>query len=186
FEPKGAVVVALLAITAFVFATGLRGTAWASILKDALVLCAVVFAGIALPQRIAGGWAGTLHAVTAAHPGWLTLAPGAAPHGVVWFVGAVVVSAIGFFLWPQSMAAIYSAKSGDALRRNAVLLPVYSVVLLFVLFAGFAALLAMPGLRGPAADQAFMLVVRDLYPPWVLGIVAAAGVLAALVPVTAQ
>jgi solute:Na+ symporter, SSS family len=186
FDPKGAVAIALLLMAAFVFATGLRGTAWASILKDALVLIAVVFAGIALPQRFGGGWTGTLQAVERAHPGWLTLAPGIASHGIVWFVGAVVVSALGFFLWPQTMAATYSAKSGDALRRNAIWLPAYGLVILFVLFAGFAALLAMPGLKGSAADQAFMLVLRANYPPWVLGFVAAAGSLAALVPVTAQ
>jgi SSS family solute:Na+ symporter len=186
FDPKGAVAIALLLMAAFVFATGLRGTAWASILKDALVLVAVVFAGIALPQRFGGGWSGTLRAVEHAHPGWLTLASGMAPHGVEWFVGAVVVSALGFFLWPQSMAATYSARNGDALRRNAMMLPVYSLMVLFVLFAGFAALLAMPGLKGSAADQAFMLVVRQEYPAWVLGFVAAAGSLAALVPVTAQ
>jgi SSS family solute:Na+ symporter len=186
FDPRGAVAIALLMIAAFVFATGLRGTAWASILKDAVVLIAVVFAGIALPLRVSGGWAGTLQAVEKAHPGWLTLAPGSAGHGVEWFVGAVVVSGLGFFLWPQGMAAIYSAKSGDALRRNAIYLPAYGLVVLFVLLAGFAALIAMPGLKGPDADKAFMLVVRELYPPWVLGIVAAAGALAALVPVTAQ
>jgi SSS family solute:Na+ symporter len=105
---------------------------------------------------------------------------------VEWFVGAVVVSGLGFFMWPQSMAASYSAKSGDALRRNAIWLPIYSIMILFVLFAGFAALIAMPGLKGSSADQAFMLVVRQLYPPWVLGVMAAAGALAALVPVTAQ
>ena len=186
FDPKGAVAIALLLMAAFVFATGLRGTAWASILKDVLVLLAVIFAGIALPLRIAGGWAGTLRAVENAHPGWLTLAPGAAPHGVEWFVGAVVVSGLGFFMWPQAMAAVYSAKSGDALRVNSMLLPLYTIMILFVLMAGFAALIAMPGLKGAAADQAFMLVVRQLYPPWVLGIMAAAGALAALVPVTAQ
>jgi SSS family solute:Na+ symporter len=185
FDPRGAVAIATLTIAAFVFATGLRGTAWASILKDALVLIAVVFAGISLPQHI-GGWAATLRAVEHAHPGWLTLPTSMAGHGLEWFVGAVVVSGLGFFMWPPSMAAVYSAKSGDALRRNAILLPMYSLMILFVLFAGFAALIAMPGLKGPAADQAFMLMVRQIYPPWVLGVMAAAGALAALVPVTAQ
>jgi SSS family solute:Na+ symporter len=59
-------------------------------------------------------------------------------------------------------------------------------MILFVLLAGFAALIAMPGLKGAAADKAFMLMVQQLYPAWVLGIMAAAGALAALVPVTAQ
>jgi SSS family solute:Na+ symporter len=185
FDPRGAVAIATLTIAAFVFATGLRGTAWASILKDALVLITVVFAGIALPHRI-GGWAATLQAVEHAHPGWLTLAPGMGAHGVGWFVGAVVVSGLGFFMWPPSMAAVYSAKSGDALRRNAIWLPMYSLMILFVLFAGFAALIAMPGLKGADGDKAFMLMIQQLYPPWVLGIMAAAGALAALVPVTAQ
>jgi SSS family solute:Na+ symporter len=163
FDPKGAVAIAVLTIAAFVFLTGLRGTAWASILKDALVLIAVVFAGIALPHRI-GGWAATLRAVEHAHPGWLTLAPGMAPHGVEWFVGAVVVSGLGFFMWPPSMAAIFSAKSGDALRRNAIFLPVYSVMILFVLFAGFATLIAMPGLKGPAAASIVSKnVVSDVF-----------------------
>jgi SSS family solute:Na+ symporter len=63
---------------------------------------------------------------------------------------------------------------------------VYSLLVVFVLFAGFAALLIIPGLKGTAGDQAFMLSIRQLYPPWLLGLVAAAGCLAALVPVSAQ
>ena len=49
---------------------------------------------------------------------------------------------------PHSFNAIYSARSGDVLRRNAMLLPLYSLVLLLVFFAGFAALLIVPGLQG--------------------------------------
>jgi len=97
-----------------------------------------------------------------------------------------VLTACGFFMWPQSMAAIYSARNEDALRRNAVFLPFYQVMLLLVFFAGFAALEILPGLKGPAADQSFMLVVQKHYPAWVLGIIAAAGTLAALVPASGQ
>ncbi len=57
---------------------------------------------------------------------------------------------------------------------------------LFVYFAGFTALLVMPGLKGPAVDQSFMLVVQKYYSPWVLGFVAAAGCLAGLVPASVQ
>lgn len=185
-EPTAAVAVAVALVAGFVWATGLRGTAWASVLKDILVLAAAIFAGVVLPMHAAGGWGATLHAVTTVHPAWLTLLPGGAPHGVAWFVTTVIVSSVGFFMWPQSIAAIYSAKSNDTLRRNAILLPVYSLLVLFVLFAGFAALVIMPGLKGPAADQAFMLSLRQLFPPWTLGLVAGAGCLAALVPVSAQ
>ena len=76
----------------------------------------------------------------------------------------MVLTALGFFMWPQSMAAIYSARDEDTLRRNAVFLPFYQVMLLLVFFAGFAALEIVPGLKGPAADQSFMLVVQKYYP----------------------
>jgi SSS family solute:Na+ symporter len=185
-EPYVAVAVAVALITGFVWATGLRGTAWASVLKDSLVLAAAIFAGVALPIHAAGGWSATLRAVSASHPGWLTLAPGASPHGVTWFVTTVIVSGVGFFMWPTSTAAIFSAKSGDALRRNAIMLPVYNLLILFVIFAGFAALLIVPGLKGTVGDQAFMLSLRQIYPPWLIGLIAAAGCLAALVPVSAQ
>ena len=53
-------------------------------------------------------------------------------------------------------------------------------------FAGLAALLIVPGLKGTAVHESFLLVAQRYYPPWVLGFVAAAGSLAALVPASAQ
>jgi SSS family solute:Na+ symporter len=43
----------------------------------------------------------------------------------------------------------------------------------------------VPGLKGTAVDQSFLLVVQHYYPPWILGLVAAAGALAALIPASA-
>jgi SSS family solute:Na+ symporter len=185
FDATVAVAVGFLLVTGFVFVSGLRGTAWASIVKDALVIAAVVFAGIAIPVRFFGSPAGMLDQVLRAHPQMLVLAPGTAMHGTIWYVSTVLLTAIGFYMGPQSFAAIYSARSENTLRRNAMLLPLYQVVLLLVFFAGLSALLIAPGLAGPAVDQSFLLVVQRYYPPWMMGFVAAAGTLAALVPSTA-
>ncbi len=115
----------------------------------------------------------------------LTLAPASSPSGTVWYVTTVLLTSVGFYMGPQSFAATYSAKSAEALRRNAVFLPLYQGVLLLVFFAGFAALLVMPGLKGAQSDQSFMLVVQRYYPSWVLGVIAASGALAALIPASA-
>jgi SSS family solute:Na+ symporter len=180
-----AVAIAFVLITLFVFTAGLRGTAWASIVKDALVLGGVIFAGIAIPIAFFGSPAGMFEQLQRAHPTWLTLAPGGADHGVVWFVSTVLLTSIGFYMGPHSIAATYSARDENALRRNAIFLPVYQLVLLLVFFAGFAALLIVPGLKGPDADQSFLLVVQRYYPAWVMGFIASAGTLAALVPASA-
>ncbi len=43
----------------------------------------------------------------------------------------------------------------------------------------------VPGLKGTAVDQSFLLVTQHYYPSWVLGLICSAGALAALVPASA-
>ncbi len=184
-NPVLGAVVAFSLIIAFVFVTGLRGTAWASIVKDALVIGALIFVGVAIPLQFFGSPATLFDQVLRAHPDHLTLGGLTAPKGSLWFVSTVFLTSLGFFCGPQSAAAIFSAKDENVLRRNAMLLPVYQVIMLLIFFAGFSALLVVPGLQGPAADQSFLAVITRYYPPWVLGFVAGAGSLCALVPSTA-
>ena len=149
------------------------------------MLGAVLFAGVAIPCQFFGSPAKMIDQVLRVHPQMLTLASGSASHGTVWYVSTVLLTAIGFYMGPHSMSAIYSARSEDALRRNAMLLPMYQIVMLLVFFAGLSALLIVPGLHGAAVDRSFLLVVQRYYPPWVMGFVAAAGSLAALIPASA-
>ena len=181
-----AVGTAFALIIVFVFACGLRGAAWASLVKDVLVLLAVLFAGIWLPVHFFGSPARVIDRVIATHPDWLTLHADLSARGTPWFISTVVLTAMGFYMWPQSMAALYSAHDEEPIRRNAIFLPFYQLLLLLVYFAGWTALLLIPGLAGTKADESFMLVVQRFYPPWVLGIVAAAGCLAGLVPASVQ
>jgi SSS family solute:Na+ symporter len=106
--------------------------------------------------------------------------------GMNWYISTVLLTSVGFYMGPHSIAAVYSARSGDTIRRNAIFLPLYQLVLLLVFLAGFTALIVTPGLKGAAADQSFLLVVQRYYPAWVLGIVGGAGCLAALLPASAQ
>lgn len=184
YDARVAAVAGFVLITAFVFATGLRGTAWASIIKDVLVLGALIFVGLAIPIGFFGSPAGMLTQLLRAHPTHLVLPSGAAPHGTIWFVTTVILAAIGFYMNPAGISATYSARDENVLRRNAVFLPLYQLVMLLVFMAGFSALLIVPGLHGQNVDRSFLLVVQHYYPPWILGFVCAAGALCALVPAT--
>ena len=181
-----AVAAAFALIVVFTFTAGLHGAAWASIVKDALVLGAVVFAGIVLPLHFFGSFGTMFDRVLAASPHWLTLSSGSTALGMNWYVSTVLLTSIGFYMGPHSIAAVYSARDGNTIRRNAIFLPLYQLVLLLVFLAGFTALVVAPGLKGPAVDQSFLLVVQRDYPAWVLGIIAGAGCLAALLPASAQ
>ena len=118
--------------------------------------------------------------IDAAKPGFLAFA--ASGQSVAWFVSTVLLTALGFFMWPHSFSACYTAKEARVFRRNAIILPIYQLVLLFVFFVGFAAVLRVPGLHGGDTNLALFKLVTQEFPPVVVGIIGAAGVFTALVP----
>lgn len=67
-------------------------------------------------------------------------------------------------------------------RRNAVLMPLYQLILGLVFLVGFAAILQVPGLKGSEADLALFRISLKTFDPWFIGVIGAAGVLTALVP----
>ena len=60
----------------------------------------------------------------------LVLPLGSPYHGTVWFVSSVLLSAIGFYMGPHTHYRRLQLAQRAALRRNAMLLPLYQVFLL--------------------------------------------------------
>ncbi len=167
-------------LVAYVVTSGVHGSAWTAVLKDVLILGVAVGLGIYLPVHYYGGIGPMFAAIERAHPGFFTLpARGMSPS---WFVSTVLLTALGFYMWPHGFAAVYTAKSEDVFRRNAALMPLYQLILLFVFFVGFAAILRVPGLIGADADLSLLRLVRVTFGPWTVGLIGAAGLLTALVP----
>lgn len=168
------------ALVVYVSASGIHGSALTALAKDVMILVVVVALGLWLPWHLFGGIGEMFARIEAERPGFLVLpARGMSPS---WFASTVLLSALGLYLWPQNFASVFTAKSAGALRRNSSLMPLYQLVLLFVFFTGFAALLVVPGLEGADVDLALLRLIRAELPPWVVGTVGAAGVLTALVP----
>ena len=176
--PAMAIAVGLL--VAFVFAGGVRAVAWVSVVKDVLMVLAALAIGIGIPLIHFGGIGPMFAALAHVRPGHLTM-PGATTNlGHAWYISTVLLTSLGFYMWPHGFAATFTAKSADTLRRNAVVMPLYSLTLAFILFAGFAAVMIAPGL--PNGDLALLTVVRKTFPPLFLGVIGGAGALTAMVP----
>jgi len=167
-------------ITAYVMVSGVRGAVWNAVIKDVLILAIVVFLGIYLPLHYYGGYGALFSAVEQARPGFLVLP--AKGNGIVWFQTTVIVNALGGYMWPHMFAAIFTARDARIARRNAVVLPLYSLMLLFVFFVGFTALLKVPGLAGGDVDLSLLRLAVQTFDPWFVGLIGAAGLLTALVP----
>ena len=185
-DAREAVLLAFVAMTLFVFTAGLRGMAWASIVKDALMIGSVAAVGFVLPIAYFGSPAGMLAHVIAARPHAFVLGPWTAPSGKIWFVSTMLLTGFGFFTGPGAVAATYAAKSEETVRRNAIFLPLYGLMIVPVFFAGYTASLVMPGLHGPQGDTAYLRVLQAHFPVALLGIVCAGGVLSGLLPSAAR
>jgi solute:Na+ symporter, SSS family len=179
-----AMLVAFALVAAFVFVSGVRGVAWVSVIKDLLLLLAAVFVGISIPYIYFGGIGKMFASLAHLKPTHLVM-PGATQNlGHTWYITSVIMTSFSFFMWPQNFAAAFTARSGNILRRNAVLMPLYSLTMPLMIFVGFTAVLVVPNLSN--GDLALLTIVRRSFPAWFLGIIGGAGALTAMVPSAIQ
>ncbi|MFP5113072.1 sodium:solute symporter family protein [Bacillaceae bacterium C204] len=175
-----AIWIGVIAVTVYVMISGIHGSAWTAVIKDIMILGIVLFLGIYLPIHYYGGFQSMFEAIEAAKPGFLALPETGL--SVSWFISTVLLTALGFYMWPHTFGSIYSAQSSKVFRKNAIIMPLYQLVLLFVFFVGFAAILQVKGLEGAEGDLALLKLSMQTFDPWVVGLIGAAGLLTAIVP----
>ena len=179
-SPTLAIWIGAAVVTAYVMVSGVRGSAWTAVVKDTMIMAIVLFLGIYLPIHYYGSYNAMFSAIQAAKPDYLALP--AKGESVAWFDSTVLLTALGFYMWPHSFGSLFTAKEERAFRRNAIVMPLYQLILLFVFFVGFAAILKVPGLKGSQIDLSLLRLSVQSFDPWFVGVIGAAGVLTALVP----
>src|SRR5918999_18002 len=141
-----AAIIGTVAVTVYVIISGIHGSAWTAVIKDIMVLVVVVFLGLYLPFALYGGIGEMFREIHAPNPDFLVLPDeGYSPS---WFVSTVLLTALGFYMWPHPSGSVSTAENARGIPRNAPSLPLYPLILLFVFFVGFAAVLRVPCLSG--------------------------------------
>src|ERR1700677_231547 len=131
-------IIAFVVLAAFTYNSGLRAPAMIAVVKDALIYITVFAAIIAVPVHL-GGFGAVFAAVPKAK---LLLAP---PPAGSWgnfnaYATLALGSACALFLYPHSITGILSASSSRVVRRNAAMLPAYSMMLGLLALVGFMAI----------------------------------------------
>jgi SSS family solute:Na+ symporter len=101
-----------------------------------------------------------------------------------------VGSALALFLYPHSVTAVLSSKSGNTIRRNMALLPAYSLVLGLLALLGYMALASgvkdmpefAPYFKAYGSNFAVPALFLHFFPSWFVGVAFAAIGIGALVP----
>lgn len=155
--------------------TGLRAPALIAMVKAVLVFSAVAALVLAALDRL-GGPGGVFDLGAASVP--LTLGP----DDRAAYASLAVGSALALLLYPHVLTAAFSSRSEDSLRRAVVALPAWTGLLGLFGLLGLAALAAGVEVAPGRAETAVPLLVLDLLPAVLTGVVFAALAIGALVP----
>ncbi|MDQ6934835.1 MAG: sodium:solute symporter [Actinomycetota bacterium] len=183
--------IAFVVLAAYTYTSGLRAPAVIAFVKDALVYLVIIVAIIYLPHHV-GGWShvfesakakmGTTNPVTGKPTG--VFIPTSKQFMAYATLG--LGSALALFMYPHSITASLSSKSRNTIRRNAAILPAYSLVLGLIALLGWVAIAAKTspvGLDGkPNPQLVIPQLFEDSFPSWFAGVAFAAVAIGALVP----
>jgi solute:Na+ symporter, SSS family len=166
-------------VALYTFFSGIKGPTIAAIIKDVLVWVIMLFLVVTLPAIHFGGWNTMIHTLAQKSPQLLTI-PVSGPKGIPWFITAAIVSGLALFMWAHAATGVLTAKSADTLRKNAIFLPLYNIVLILVIFLGFVAYHVLP--KGSNPRMAFLNLIHVSYGSAVQGLAYSTIALASLIP----
>jgi SSS family solute:Na+ symporter len=180
-------IVAFLILAAYTYTSGLRAPAAISLVKDALIYIVIIAAAIIIPAQL-GGYG---HIFNSLPESKKILTTGVHTTGTAGtYMTLALGSALALFLYPHATTGIFAAKSGQVVRRNMALLPIYTLLLGFVMMLGYMAWVAdvqhMPayadGFKAYGANYAVIALFLHSFPGWFAGVALAAIAIGALVP----
>jgi len=182
--------IAFAVLAAYTYSSGLRAPALIAFVKDALVYLVIAVAIVYTAVHFGFG-----DVFTAAKTKMATKSPTThAATGVFipnknsyWAYGTLAFgSAFALFMYPHAMTAVLSSRSRLVIRRNAAILPTYSLMLGLLALLGFAAIAAKTKVicsdGKPNSQLAVPHFFHDQFPSWFAGVAFAAIAIGALVP----
>jgi len=171
---------AFIILALYTYAAGLRAPALIAFVKDLMIYVVVLVAVVLVPTKLGGygavfSAAGEAFAAKGGATGLLLQ-----PQQMLPFASLALGSALAAFMYPHTLTGIFAAKSADTIRKNAVFLPAYTVLL---------GLIALLGYMGHAAhltvksnNDIVPALFNALFPSWFAGFAFAAIAIGALVP----
>ncbi|MGB3261359.1 sodium:solute symporter family protein [Paenisporosarcina sp.] len=176
---KVVVIISFLLVALYTFFSGIKGPAYTAVIKDILVWVIMLFLVASIPIIHFGSWGSMIDKIVTDSPELLTI-PTTGPKGIPWFLTASLVSGLALFMWAHAVTGVFTAKSADVLRKNAIYLPFYNIVLILVVFLGFAAYLVLP--EGSDPRFALLNLIQVSYGGVVQGLAYSTIALASLIP----
>ena len=173
-------ILAFIILALYTYSAGLRAPAIIAVIKDLMLYIMVLAAVLILPAKV-GGFAHIFAVAKAALP--LHTPPGAMllrPGQLLPYSTLAIGSALALILYPHTSTAVLSSSGPNTLRRNAALLPAYTLMLGMLALLGYVAIAA--GIHTEDKSSTIPLLFLTMFPEWFAGFCLAAVAVGALVP----
>lgn len=168
-------------VLVYVFKSGVLGVGWTNMIQGMFMMAIAWFLGLYLPFQLYGGIGEMFEAIAGSDRAAMLRAPGLDASGEPWnwwaYSSAVIVSAVGFTMWPHLFMKSFAANRPKTVRLTAVLFPTFQLFLIPILIIGFAGVIAFPDVAPADTILPFLLTQVNLS-PLLIGLVCA-GALAA-------
>jgi solute:Na+ symporter, SSS family len=175
--------IAFLLLLLSTYISGLRAPALMAIIKDIMIIIVLLVAWIVIPPRLGG----LGHIFAAVHQKAIqnpaTFSEKLSPVQYGSYTTLILGSALAFFLYPHMVTAIGSVNSHKVIKRNALLLPFYTLLIGLTALLGYMAIAArIPASPIYETNIALPALFAHFFPAWFAGFAFAAIVICALVP----
>jgi SSS family solute:Na+ symporter len=171
--------ISFIILALYTYSAGLRAPALIAFVKDIMIYIVVLTAVAAIPLKL-GGYANVFAAADADFQakGAGNLLLGGNQY--VAYATLALGSALAAFMYPHTLTGIFASNSGNTIRKNAILLPAYTLLLGLLALLGYMGHAAHLTLSSP--NDVVPQLFQALFPSWFAGFAFAAIAIGALVP----
>src|SRR6201986_4596635 len=133
------IIAAFVVLALYTYSSGLRAPALIAFVKDIMIYIVVLVAVVVVPAKLGG------YGAVFAAAGDAFAAKGGAtglilkPAQMLPYASLALGSALAAFMYPHTLTGIFASKSADTIRKNAVLLPAYTLLLGLIALLGYMA-----------------------------------------------
>src|SRR6202166_2350805 len=166
------IIAAFIILALYTYSSGLRAPALIAFVKDIMIYIVVLVAVVIVPAKL-GGYAAVFAAANDAFA-----AKGGAtglilkPSQMLPYATLALGSALAAFMYPHTLTGIFASKSANTIRKNAILLPAYTLLLGLIALLGYMAYAAH--IKVTSNNDVVPELFKALFPSWFAGFAFAA------------
>jgi len=172
-------IIAFLVLALYTYSSGLRAPALIAFVKDIMIYIVVLVAIGIVPFKL-GGYGAVFQAAEKAFEakgsGGILLSS----QQIIPYASLALGSALAAFMYPHTLTGVFASRSRNTIRKNAMLLPAYTLLLGLLALLGYMGHAA--GLKLAHNNDVVPALFQTLFPSWFAGFAFAAIAVGALVP----